>query len=55
MPIVIEELHTEAVVEPDAAGAGGHGAAAPTEAAPAEAVLDLLDLVRERELRLACD
>jgi hypothetical protein len=54
MPIVINELHTDVVTDP-AAATPADGAAPPADGAAANAVLDLLDLAREREQRLACD
>jgi hypothetical protein len=55
MPIVINELHTDVVTDPGAPDDRADAVAPPADGARAEAVLDLLDLARERELRLACD
>lgn len=52
MPIVIDELSTE--ILPDH-NPGTDGQVRPAEDMPAEQTLDLLELAREREARLAVD
>jgi hypothetical protein len=56
MPVVIEELRTEVLPEPtrgDGAAAASHGQ--PADGPAPQATLDLIELARERELRLVCD
>ncbi|MEY2686524.1 MAG: hypothetical protein RL375_722 [Pseudomonadota bacterium] len=55
MPIVIEELRAEVLADPATPGAPPAGHGQPTDGPASQDLLDLIDLAREREQRLACD
>ena len=54
MAVIIEELSSELVAEPWREG-GGEGEARASENQQGQAVIDLLELARERKGRLAAD